>query len=159
MRVELGHEIGEADRIVVEHGDVARRLIGDVHFVPLIGQPDQRAAHRDHVVIRMRREHEHALGKDVVVRTRPVARLLGVRRLAARPAGDRRLQVAEHLDVDVVRRAAIGQQILQAFFVVVVVGELQDRLVELAGEPDHGLADLVLRPTRPAPRATATCSA
>ena len=34
MRVELGDEIGEADRVVVEHGDVAGRLIGDVHLVP-----------------------------------------------------------------------------------------------------------------------------
>ena len=62
---------------------------------------------------------------------RPIARLLGVRRLAAGPAGDRRLQLPEHLDVDVVRRPALGQQILQAFLVVVFVGELEDRLVQL----------------------------
>ena len=41
-------------------------------------------------------------------------------RLAAGPAGDRRLQVPEDLDVDVVRRPAIGQQILQAVLVVVL---------------------------------------
>ena len=76
VRVELGDEVGEADRIVVEHRDVAGRLVGDVHFVALIDQADQRAAHRDHVVVRMRREDEHALGKDVVVRVacgRPAA--------------------------------------------------------------------------------------
>ena len=82
-------------------------------------------------------------------------RQLGVCRLAARPAGDRRLQMPEDLDVDVVRRAALGEQILQAFFVVVLVGELEDRLLELAGEPDDGLADLASRPIRPAPAATA----
>ena len=53
MLVELGDEIGVADRVVVEHGDVARRLVGDVHLVPLIRKADQRAAHRDHVVVRM----------------------------------------------------------------------------------------------------------
>ena len=63
VRVELGDEIGEADRVVVEHGDVARRLIGDVHLVPLVDQPNERAAHRDHVVVRVGREDEHALGK------------------------------------------------------------------------------------------------
>ena len=67
VRVELGHELGEANRIVVEHGDVAGRLVGDVHFVALIHQADQRAAHRDHVIVRMRRKDEHPLGEDVVV--------------------------------------------------------------------------------------------
>ena len=69
-------EIGEADRVVVEHGDVAGRLVGHVHLVPMIDQPDERAAHRNHVVVRMRREHEHALRENVVVRLRTVARLL-----------------------------------------------------------------------------------
>ena len=63
--VELRRELGVADRIVVEHRDVAGRLIGDVHLVALIDQPDQRAAHRDHVIIRVRREHHHTLGEDV----------------------------------------------------------------------------------------------
>ena len=40
----------------------------------------------------------------------------------------------------------LGEQILQAFLVVVVVGELEDRLLELAGEPDHGLANQLLVP-------------
>ena len=140
VAIELGDEIGKANRVIIEHGDVARRLIRDVHFVPLIDQPNERAAHRDHVVVRMGRENEHPLRENVVARPRAVARLLGMRRLAARPAGDRRLQMAKHLDVDVVRRPAIGQQILQRLFVVVLVGELQDRLFELAGQPDHGLA-------------------
>ena len=54
----------EANRVVVEHGDVAGGLVGDVHLVPLVDQPDERAAHRDHVVVRVRREDEHALGED-----------------------------------------------------------------------------------------------
>ena len=49
-------------------------------------------------------------------------------RLAAGPAGDRRLHVAEDFDVDVVRPAAAGDQFLQAVLVVVLVGQLQQRL-------------------------------
>ena len=105
VAIELGGKLGETDRIVVEHGDVAGRLIGDVHVVALVDQADQRAAHRDHVVVRMRREDEHPLGENVVVRPATIARRLRVIGLAARPAGDRRLQCAKDSQVDVVRRA------------------------------------------------------
>ena len=132
LLVELGDEIHEADRIVVEHRDVAGRLVGDVHLVPLVDQPDERAAHRDHVVVRMRREDEHALREHVLARARRIARPPRVVRLAARPAGDRPLQLPEHVEVDVVRRPAAGEQILQALLVVVLLGQLEDRLLEPA---------------------------
>ena len=67
VAIELGDEIGEADRVVVEHGDVAGGLVGDVDLVALVDEADQRAAHGDHVVVRVGREDEHALGEDVVV--------------------------------------------------------------------------------------------
>ena len=66
MPIEFGDEIGEPDRVGVEHGDIAGGLIGDMHFVPLIDQAEQRAAHRDHVVIGMGREDHDPLGKDRV---------------------------------------------------------------------------------------------
>ena len=150
--VEVAGEFAETNRVVVEHRDIAGRLIGHVNFVPLIDQPNERAAHRNHVVVRMRREHEHALGENVVVRMRPIARLLCVAGFAAGPAGDGRLQMPETLDVDVVGRPVLGQQILQAFFVVVFVGELEDRLFDVAGEPDDGFANFRFVPLHRAKR-------
>ena len=54
--IEFRDKVHERNRVVIEHRDVARRLIGDVNFMALIDQTNQGAAHRDHVVIRMRRE-------------------------------------------------------------------------------------------------------
>ncbi len=45
-------------RVVIVDGDVPAGLIGNMHIVPLIGQGDQRAAHGDHIVIRMRTEQD-----------------------------------------------------------------------------------------------------
>ncbi len=52
--IELRCEVGEADRVFVEHGDFAGGLVRHVHLVALLHEPDQRAAHRDHVVVRVR---------------------------------------------------------------------------------------------------------
>ena len=46
-------KLGVAKRVFIEHGDVARSLIGDMNFMSLIDQTDQSPAHRDHVVVRM----------------------------------------------------------------------------------------------------------
>ena len=67
--------------------------------------------------------------------------------LSAGPAGDGFAEVAEDVDVDVVGRAVLGEEILQAGFVVIFVGELEDRLFELAGEPDDGFADRSFDPS------------
>ena len=56
--IELGHEIGEAPGVVIEDGDVAAGHVGDVDLVPLLDQADDRAAHADDVVVRMRAEDE-----------------------------------------------------------------------------------------------------
>ena len=56
--VELGDEIGETPGVVIEHGDVAAGHVGDVHLVALLDQADERAAHADHVVVRVRAENE-----------------------------------------------------------------------------------------------------
>ena len=51
---QIGGEIGEANGVGVEDGDVAAGLIGDVDFVALIDQANEGAAHADDVVIGMR---------------------------------------------------------------------------------------------------------
>jgi hypothetical protein len=55
-------------------------------------------------------------------------------RLAPRPSGDRALHRLEDLDVGVVGPAAAGEQVLEAVLVVVLVGELEDRLAKLQRE-------------------------
>jgi len=67
----------------------------------MLAQPDQRAAHRDHVVVRMRAEHDDALGNTS---RRPVA--ARAPRLAAGPAGDRILHALEYFDIQNVVRSA-----------------------------------------------------
>ncbi len=87
--VVLGGEVGEADGVGVEDGDVPARLVGDVDLVPLVDQADQGAAHADHVVVGVGAEDQDPLGEHVVGRAGDVAGPLAVRGLAAGPAGDR----------------------------------------------------------------------
>lgn len=139
--VELGDKFGKANHVVVEDGDIARGLVGDVDLVLLIDETNQRAAHRDDVVVGMRREDDDAFGKDIAIGTGAVARLSRMGRLAAGPADDRSLEMPKDCQIDVVGRAAVGQKVLQSVFVVVGVGQLEDRLVDASGEPNHGLSN------------------
>ena len=149
LAAELGHKVSVPHGGVVPHGDVAAGLVCDVHLMALIAQADERAAHGDHVVVGVGGEDHHALGEhagSVHVGAAAVgpARVGGA---AARPAGDGLLQRAEDLDVDVVRAALAGaEQFLQPVLVVVLVGELEDRLLKRAGEPDRGLLGVVRVP-------------
>ena len=128
---------------VVVDGHVAGSLVGHVHIVPLRDQADEGAAHRDHVVIRVRREDQHGLGERCGRdRTRAVVRV----GLAARPAGDRMLQVVEDPDVDLVVGAVQLQQFAQGVLQIVALRQLEDRRADRLAEPDHGLADELLRP-------------
>ena len=128
---------------VVVDGHVAGSLVGHVHIVPLRDQADEGAAHRDHVVIRVRREDQHGLGERCGRdRTRAVVRV----GLAARPAGDRMLQVVEDPDVDLVVGAVQLQQFAQGVLQIVALCQLEDRRADRLAEPDHGLADELLRP-------------
>ena len=61
MPVVFGHQVGHAAGVVVEHGDVAAGHVGHVNFVLVFDQPDQRAAHADHVVVGMRAEADDPL--------------------------------------------------------------------------------------------------
>ncbi len=128
-------------RVRVEDRDRAGGLVGDVHLVALVDEAKERAAHRDDVVVGMRAEDEDPLGEDPVAGAIDVAGPLAIARLAAGPAGDRRLQAAEDLEVDLVRAAAARKEVLQAVLVVVLFDELEDRPLALAREPDHRLAD------------------
>ena len=128
---------------VVVHGHVARGFVSHVHVVTLLHEADERAAHRDHVVVGMRREDDHPFGEGR--RRYGARRVVGVG-LAARPARDGVLEVVEDVDVDLVVGVALFEQFAQRVFDVILIGEFQDGLLHHAAEPYHGLADEFRRP-------------
>ena len=145
-----------ADHLVVAHGNVARRLVSHVHLMLLVAESAQRAAHRDHVVVRVRTEDDDTLRIGLgALRT---VRVVGVG-FAARPTRDGVLNVVEDADVHVVGRAVEGQQFAQSVLAVILVGELQDRLIGLRTEPNDGAANQLIIPhaRRDEPRVTDAC--
>ena len=117
---------------VVVHGHVARGFVSHVHVVTLLHEADERAAHRDHVVVGMRREDDHPFGEGR--RRHGTRRVVGVG-LAARPARDGVLEVVEDVDVDLVVGAALFEQFAQRVFDVILIGEFQDGVLNHAAEP------------------------
>ena len=153
-------------RGAVPDGDVAAGLVGHVNLVPLLAEPNERPPHTDDVVIRMGAEDYDSLREGVVagnrrraggaddagpLRRRPLRKTMAARppRLAPRPTADRVLHRAEDVDVDVVGPAAGREKILEAVLVVILVGELEDRLLERGGQPDHRLPHEPLGPLHP----------
>ena len=98
-RGDLVHHQEVAHHVFVTDGDVARGLVCYVYVVVLVDQTLEGTAHRDDVVIGVRREHDHALGIRLAALW--TEGIVGVR-LAAGPAGDGVLKVVEDLDVHVV---------------------------------------------------------
>ena len=73
--------------VVIQDGNVAGRLIGHVNFVSLFDQADQRAAHRNHIVIRVRARRS-ARAWDTDASLRGAARCRSARgRMAGLPPG------------------------------------------------------------------------
>ena len=103
---------------IVMHGHIARGLVCHMHVVSLLHKADKGSAHRDHIVVGVRREDNHTL--------RERRRRHGTRRVvsigfASRPAGNRMLQVVEDLDIDCVVRDTDGiEQRSQRVFDIVL---------------------------------------
>jgi hypothetical protein len=138
---EVEHKIREAAGIVVEHGNVAGSLVGHVHVVALVHEAQQRAAHRDHVVVGVGAEDDRTFaGRQGSF---GAVGVVGVG-LAAGPAGNGVLDGVEYLDVELVGVAGVHQQVHQARLLVVFVGEFEDRLADGGAQPDHGAAGELL---------------
>ena len=91
----------------------------------------------------MRREDNHLLREWL--RTLRAIGVVSVW-LATRPACDGVLQVVEDLDVGIVSRAVESQEFAQAVLVVILVGQLQDRLVQFLAEPYQCRTHLLVGP-------------
>ena len=91
-------------------------------LVSLFNQPNKGSPHRNHIIIRMWRKDENALGENIVMLLRSIARLFLFLRFATRPSSDRGLKMAEDRQIDIVSHPMFGQKILKAFLVVVLFG-------------------------------------
>ena len=56
--VEVDSKLNIAQNVIVPNGGISRGLIGHMHFMTLIYQADKSAAHRNHVIVWMRRKNE-----------------------------------------------------------------------------------------------------
>ena len=119
--VEAVDEVQEADYFFIAYGNVTGSLVCHMHVMFLLYQTADSTAHRDDVIIRVRREYNDTFG--IRFSTFGTIGVVCVR-LAARPTGDGMLQVVENLDIYVVCRAVKGKQFTQTVFVVVFVGQL-----------------------------------
>ncbi len=137
--VEFGHHVGHSLGVVVEHGDVAAGHVGHVHLVPVFDQPDERAAHADHVVVRVRAEADDLL-----------------RLAAGRMILDGVHHPAKHVMRDALGRTVMAQQLVQVVLAKVVVVELEQGLAALFAQPEQmarlmsvvGPLDLAQQPGR-----------
>ena len=141
--VEPVDEVHESRHLFVAHGNVSARLVGDMHIMSLLHQPADRTAHRNHVVVGMRREHQYALGVGgCSLRT---ARVISVW-LSSRPSRNRVLQVVENLDIGIVGRTVECQQFRKSVGIIILVGELQERFAGGFTKPHQRRAHQFVRP-------------
>ena len=123
---------------VIVDGKVSGCLVGHVHVVSLMHQSDECSSHRDYVIVRVRGEDQHLLRERCGFH-RP-CRVVCVR-LSSRPAGNRVLELVEHVDVDLVKRPVEIDEIAEEVLQIVLLRELENRLVNLLAEPHHGFPD------------------
>ena len=83
--VEAIDEMHKAGYLFIAHGNIARRLVGHMHFMSLCYESLQRATHRDDIVVGVRREDNHTLRERL--RTLRTIGVVGIG-LATWPASD-----------------------------------------------------------------------
>ena len=141
--VEAIDEVHESCYLLISHGDIARCLVGDMQVVLLLYQTTDGTTHGDDIIIWVWREDDDTLG--IWLGTLWAISIVGIR-LATRPSRNGMLQVVEYLDVGIVGRAIESQKFTQSILVVILVGQLQDRLVYLLAEPYQGRAHQLVGP-------------
>ena len=114
-----------------------------MHIMLLINKTLECAAHRDHIIIRMRAKNDNAL--RIWVGTLRAVCVIGIR-LTSGPASDSVLEIVEYLYVHIVCRAKKRKQFTETPIVVILVGKLKDRLAGHLTEPHDGAADELVVP-------------
>ena len=127
----VAHEGEEAPYRFVGDGAGTRNAVGDMDLVALINEAAERATHGDDVIVGVRRENENAFrengGTGAAQRADGGVAGFGFFGITtAGPAGDGVLKFVEADQVGLVGGAVEVNEILEAGFVVVVVGEFKD---------------------------------
>ena len=132
-----------ADHLLITHGDIARGLVGYMHIVPLHHQAAEGTSHRDHIVIGVWAKNKHPLLSRQGT-LRPI-RVIGIG-LAPWPTGDGVLDIIKHLDIGIIGRAIDRKQLSQLMVGIILIGQLQDRLIDLLAKPYNGTTNQLRRP-------------
>ena len=143
LLVKAAQEIEETHHLIVTHGNAAAGLVRHMDVMSLLNQTREGAAHRDDVVIGVRREDKDVL--RVRFGTLRTVRVIGIR-FAARPTGDSMLEVVEDLDVTVIGGRETGDEFIQTVVVIVLVGQFENRFAGLLAEPNDGTTDELVFP-------------
>ena len=140
--VETVEKVHETCHLLVVDGNVTARLVSDVDIMALLYKAVQGSAHRDDVVVGVRRKDDNPLRKGhCTFRTVGVV-VIG---LAAWPSGNRMLQVIEDSDVAVISRTVESQKLGETVAVIVLVGQFQYRFLRFLAKPHHsGAGELVI---------------
>ena len=133
----------ETNHFLITYGNVTGSFVSYVYLMLLFYQAAEGSTHGDNVVIRMRREDNHTFRiRFGTFRTISIVSI----RFATRPSGDGMLQVVENLDIYIVSRTKQCQKFAQTVFVVVLVGQLQNRFACQLAQPYDSAADQFIIP-------------
>ena len=142
--IEGMDKVDVADYFLVIDSNVSRGLISDMHVMSVLNESVEGSTHGYDVVIGVGREDDHSLGKwESSLRTIAVVSI----GLATRPSGDGILDIVEDLNIAVVCRAVLTQQVTQLVADVVLVGEVEESLAGLIAEPYESTANQLVRPS------------
>ena len=133
----------ETNHFLITYGNVTGSFVSYVYLMLLFYQAAEGSTHGDNVVIRMRREDNHTF--RIRFGTFRTVGIISIR-FATRPSGDGMLQVIENLDIYIVSRTKQCQKFAQTVFVVVLVGQLQNRFACQLAQPYDSAADQFIIP-------------
>ena len=101
-----------------------------MHIVVLLYQSADGSSHRDNIIVWVWREYDNLL-REWCCTLRAIG-IIGIR-LTTWPSGNGMLQVIENLDIGIVGRAIESQKFAQSVLIIILIGQLQDRLVQVSG--------------------------
>ena len=141
--VESVDEVHETNYFFITYSDIAGSFVCYVYFMFLLYQTAESSTHRDNVIIRMGRENNHTF--RVGFCTFGTIGVVSIR-LAARPSGDGVLQIIENFDIYIVCRTIKSQQFTQTVFIIILVGQFQNRFACQLAQPDNSATDQFVIP-------------
>ena len=117
---------------VVMNSKVSGCFIRHMDIVSLMDKADKCTAHGNHVIIRVRREDQHRL-RERLRGNRSLAVICI--RLSARPSCDSMLKVIEYVNVDLVERSELVEQLTERMLQIISL------LVHFLAKPYYSLSD------------------